>query len=399
MVLNGSAFAQSSWAESLFVKTQEAYRLGRLDSALKLSQQLMLLDQAKKKYDFATLSARVNLANGKFQEAEGFIAPFWDEQKLNSEILDIKWRIASSNKKWAEARKWSDMGVEKFPSDSDTWNWRRTISSYEMRNAHQGLSDWTRFSDSLKTTPSAQNLKTELLKQLPRTLAVNWWNAQINEPQPLPWNLLQLEYGNRATKLPWNVRGSYGAFFGQQALQVEGEVYPKLRKNAYGYVHLGLSPSGDLFPNLRASAEYYKALPKGEWSVGLKHLRFTALQVSLVTAHAERDFGNAWNVGGRTYFGLAEKKVFPAQALWLRKNWPMQERWLQADLQVGQIPYAWIFIPGLEPVFSVRTGIQAQIRLNDLFLFRPLLAYEREEYYPNRFRNRLNSQFILQYRF
>ena len=133
--------------------------------------------------------------------------------------------------------------------------------------------------------------------------------------------------------------------------------------------------------------------------MGLKHLRYTALQVSLVTAHAERDFGKAWNVGGRTYLGVAEKKVFPAQALWLRKNWPLQERWLQADLQVGQIPYAWIFIPGLEPVFSVRTGIQGQIRLNDVFLFRPLLAYEREEYYPNRFRNRLNSQFILQYRF
>jgi hypothetical protein len=97
--------------------------------------------------------------------------------------------------------------------------------------------------------------------------------------------------------------------------------------------------------------------------------------------------------------GLAQNKVFPAQAVWLRKNWPQREQWIQADFQVGQIPYAWIFIPGLEPVSSVRTGFQAQLRVKDYFFVRPLLAFEREEYYPARFRNRINSQITLLYRF
>ncbi len=394
-----SAMAQKETADSLFVRAQKDYRSGRLEKARTEIETLLNEPAAEKNYDYATLASRIFLANGMWLQADVLVSPFWDESKPNAEILDLKWRIQTVKSDWEEARKLADLGLGVFPSDSDQWNWRRTLSSFELNNPIQGLNDWKILSDSLKKSEQGENLKTELLRKLPRTVGVHWWNAQIKQPQPLPWNLFQLEYGNRSAKLPWNIRGSYGAFFGTQSVQLGGEMYPKLGKNAYGYLHLGLSPSGDLFPYARLSAEYFKAFSKGEWSVGMKHLRYSTLQVSLATAHIEFDFGQGLNVGGRSYLGVAQNKLFPAQALWLRKNWTQKERWVQADLQVGQIPYAWIFIPGLEPVSSIRTGIQAQIRVKDYIFVRPLLAFEREEYYPARYRNRINSQITLQYRF
>ncbi len=394
-----SAMAQKETADSLFVRAQKEYRSGRLEKARTEIETLLNEPAAEKNYDYATLASRIFLANGMWLQADLLVSPFWDESKPNAEILDLKWRIQTVKSDWEEARKLADLGLGVFPSDSDQWNWRRTLSSFELNNPIQGLNDWKILSDSLKKSEQGENLKTALLRKLPRTVGVHWWNAQIKQPQPLPWNLFQLEYGNRSAKLPWNIRGSYGAFFGTQSVQLEGEMYPKLGKNAYGYLHLGLSPSGDLFPYARLSAEYFKAFSKGEWSVGMKHLRYSTLQVSLATAHIEFDFGQGLNVGGRSYLGVAQNKLFPAQALWLRKNWTQKERWVQADLQVGQIPYAWIFIPGLEPVSSIRTGIQAQIRVKDYIFVRPLLAFEREEYYPARYRNRINSQITLQYRF
>ncbi len=394
-----SAMAQKETADSLFVRAQKEYRSGRLEKARTEIETLLNEPAAEKNYDYATLASRIFLANGMWLQADLLVSPFWDESKPNAEILDLKWRIQTVKSDWEEARKLADLGLGVFPSDSDQWNWRRTLSSFELNNPIQGLNDWKILSDSLKKSEQGENLKTALLRKLPRTVGVHWWNAQIKQPQPLPWNLFQLEYSNRSATLPWNIRGSYGAFFGTQSVQLEGEMYPKLGKNAYGYLHLGLSPSGDLFPYARLSAEYFKAFSKGEWSVGMKHLRYSTLQVSLATAHIEFDFGQGLNVGGRSYLGVAQNKLFPAQALWLRKNWTQKERWVQADLQVGQIPYAWIFIPGLEPVSSIRTGIQAQIRVKDYIFVRPLLAFEREEYYPARYRNRINSQITLQYRF
>ncbi len=394
-----SAMAQKETADSLFVRAQKEYRSGRLEKARTEIETLLNEPAAEKNYDYATLASRIFLANGMWLQADVLVSPFWDESKPNAEILDLKWRIQTVKSDWEEARKLADLGLGVFPSDSDQWNWRRTLSSFELNNPIQGLNDWKILSDSLKKSEQGENLKTALLRKLPRTVGVHWWNAQIKQPQPLPWNLFQLEYSNRSATLPWNIRGSYGAFFGTQSVQLEGEMYPKLGKNAYGYLHLGLSPSGDLFPYARLSAEYFKAFSKGEWSVGMKHLRYSTLQVSLATAHIEFDFGQGLNVGGRSYLGVAQNKLFPAQALWLRKNWTQKERWVQADLQVGQIPYAWIFIPGLEPVSSIRTGIQAQIRVKDYIFVRPLLAFEREEYYPARYRNRINSQITLQYRF
>lgn len=398
-LFGGFLFAQNTANDSLYALAQKAYRNGKMKEALSTTQTLMIDPGSIKNYDYATLASRVFLANGLYKQADSLLVPFWNAAAPNDEILELKWRIRAAKNDWTEARKWAQIGLQSFPVDSDTWNWRKTLSSFELKMVDQGLSDLKLLSDSLQKSESAQSLKTELLRKLPRTIGIHWWNAQINQPQRLPWNLFQLEYGDRSAKLPWNVRGSYGAFFGLQSVQLEGECYPKLGKNAYGYVHLGLSPSGDLFPFARFSAEYYKAFSKGEWSAGLKHLRYSALQITLATAHAELDFGKGYNVGGRTYFGVAQNKVFPAQALWLRKNWAQRERWIQADLQVGQIPYAWIFIPGLEPVSSVRTGVQAQIRVKDVFFLRPLVAYEREEYFPSRFRNRINSQITLQYRF
>ena len=398
-LFSGFVFAQNSAADSLFTLAQKAYQAGQMKEALAKAKMLMKEDGSMKNYDHATLASRIFLANGFYEKADSLVVPFWKADAPNVEILELKWRIQASKNDWTAARKWAEMGLQSFPVDSDTWNWRKTISSFELKKVDEGLEDWKLLSDSLQKSDAGQSLKTDLLRQLPRTVGIHWWNAQINQPQPLPWNLFQVEYGDRSAKLPWNVRGSYGAFFGLQSVQLEGECYPKLGKNAYGYLHLGLSPSGDLFPFARLSAEYFKAFSKGEWSAGMKHLRYSSLQVTLATAHAELDFGKGFNVGARSYLGLAQNKVFPAQAVWLRKNWPQREQWVQADFQVGQIPYAWIFIPGLEPVSSVRTGFQAQLRVKDYFFVRPLLAFEREEYYPARFRNRINSQITLQYRF
>jgi len=210
-LFSGFVFAQNPAADSLYTLAQKAYRGGQMKEALLKTQTLMNVGGAMKNYDHATLASRVFLANGLFQQADSLLVPFWNAAAPNVEILELKWRIQASKNDWTEARKWAEIGLQSFPVDSDTWNWRKTLSSFELKNVDQGLEDLKLLSDSLQKSDPGQSLKTDLLRQLPRTVGIHWWNAQINQPQRLPWNLFQLEYGDRSAKLPWNVRGSYGA--------------------------------------------------------------------------------------------------------------------------------------------------------------------------------------------
>ena len=91
-----------------------------------------------------------------------------------------------------------------------------------------------------------------------------------------PWREDQLSV-SRATVAGTVIgRMSFANRFGLNDRQAEIDFYPRIRPGTYGYLNVGWSPAGRLFPTYRLGAELYQSLGHGwEGSAGIRRLGFT----------------------------------------------------------------------------------------------------------------------------
>ena len=79
-------------------------------------------------------------------------------------------------------------------------------------------------------------------------------------------------------------RINYSNRFGENGLQYELDLYPKLSKTFYAYLNYGFSEAG-IYPNHRAGMELYANLPNAlEASLGVRYLDFRETRAKLITA-------------------------------------------------------------------------------------------------------------------
>ena len=117
------------------------------------------------------------------------------------------------------------------------------------------------------------------------------------------------------------VRLNYSRRFETSGLQGEIDLYPNIVSGVYGYLNYGYS-STPLFPEHRFGAELFSKLPKSlEASLGLRHLRFSASNVTIYTGSLGWYYKSMWfsfrpfitpdkSAGTSFSYGLTTRRYF-----------------------------------------------------------------------------------------
>ena len=115
------------------------------------------------------------------------------------------------------------------------------------------------------------------------------------------WQKMYIEYRRITSGGPIIGRLNIGHRFDITDYQGEIDYWPEFNDKWYSYFNIGVS-GGDLFPEFRAGAELYRALPNGfESSLGFRYLKFSEDDVIIFTGSVGKYIGN-WLLIGRPYF-------------------------------------------------------------------------------------------------
>lgn len=127
-------------------------------------------------------------------------------------------------------------------------------------------------------------------------LTYDWYEQDIE-----PWQKAFVEYRRYTNRGPIIGRLNIGHRFELTDYQGEIDYWPVISEKWYSYFNVGMS-GGDLFPEIRAGAEFYRILPNAyEASLGLRYLKFSQDDVFIITASVSKYLGR-WLLIGRPYF-------------------------------------------------------------------------------------------------
>ena len=173
----------------------------------------------------------------------------------------------------------------------------------------------------LKRNIKAQNVKNRIWLAYDYVYFNRGYNDALHKA---PWHLLSAQYIRFTDRGPVMARFNYAHRFSQNGGQVEVEAYPRLSKNLYSYVEMGVSPNFPVFPKFRTGGSLYAILPKQfEVEGGLRYLQFNSPNLIYVLGLSKyqgnfflntRSFfaqngTNSYNFTGRYYLGNADEFV------------------------------------------------------------------------------------------
>lgn len=188
------------------------------------------------------------------------------------------WISAINNELWAEAPyaalEMTSEALNKFPDDADIL----FLKASAEENTNNPLEAFNTIELLLAKNPENQKAKDYQnslnIKLRKNTIGfrseVDLFSAIYD---PMQYYTLkyarQTKYGSMIAKVNFDRR------FGENGIQYEVDLYPKISKGFYAYLNLGLANSS-LFPDIRYGAELYKSLPKSfEVSLGFRTLKFS----------------------------------------------------------------------------------------------------------------------------
>jgi len=346
--------------------------------------------------DYEIYLGRVYFWNSDYEKARDHLSGLVSQNPPNAEALDVLIQVDLASKNAEAVLENAERGIENFPQEKDKYLLNKALALEELEREKEALKTLQSISIKAKNYNDAAYIKTRLLKKQKNMISAGYLHTAIEGADP--WQLGHLEYTRKSDFIPYTVRLNYGSVFGEEALQGEIDLYPKISDNSYLYLNAGFSNESPVFPELRLSAEYFYNFSIFNTSLGLRYLDFTAADVTMFTGSTAANFGE-YQVGYRVFLVSEENEWFPSHNIHLKKSFLNRESHIQLDLQYGRIPYFYVVTDQLSQVNSYRAGINIRYRITDNFFIQPILMYEREEFAPERFRNRLNAQLILSKRF
>jgi len=348
--------------------------------------------------DYTLYLARVYFWNQNYTEAGITLQPLLEKDSINQEVLDLKIVLDLASENFESAISNSIMGKEKFPDKRSFYTLQQAIALEKSEKNQEAKTVLNEIGKEDSYYKEASYVKTQILRKQKNTIAVGHLNNSFSNPSFSPWQLSHIEYSRRKEKIAYVGRVNYGYVFGNDALQAEVDVYPKLSKNGYMLLNIGFSGENFVFPEWRITGEYFHTYKNWNASAGVRYLKFTATEVTLFTAHVAYNL-NDWQFGYRTFLVSEDKKWYPSHIIHFRKSWERRESFAQIELQQGGMPYFFLANEAFLRITSYRAGINVKYRLTDNFFIQPIVMFEREEYIPDQFRNRYHFQLIVSQRF
>ena len=377
-----------------FKKAQELAKEQRFSESIALIQPLHLRfpDNA----DYTVYLASLYFWSGDYDAATELLKKLRAENGSSKEAFDLLLRVQMANKEYHTAIQMAKEGKQKFRETADFYILQEAIAlekTGKYSEARMLLDDLSKTSPYFK---DAEYLQTELDKKKKNTIALgHFFTDYDNSPQA--YHITHLEYSRRYERFTLAGRINYGQSYTDE-IQGEADAYMKLNREGYFYLNAGIS-GGKIFPQYKVGGEYFHEFKKITASLGARYLAFNEHNKTLLlTGHAGWNI-DTWKLEYRHYLSENNSEWLSSGIVNIRKNFEATESYAQLELQYGTLPYFFLNNESLLRLSAYRIGISSKLRIQRNFFIHPVIMYEREEFVPDKFRNRITAQLSLSKRF
>lgn len=394
--LSPVVFAQQT-PDERFENIQLLGSEGKYKEAIKKIK--LLIADYPENLDYKIQLSRIYAWAEQYENSKSVLLPIIENYPKNEAAFSSLLNTLLWSGEYKETVKYANIGIQRFPDQAFQYKLIKLKAYQQSGTVKKGLI----LADSLrKDYPDHTDLEateTILLKKQNNQITLSYSNTFFPSDDFDAWHLGSISYTRNWKNIPTEYRLSYANIFNRTDLQFDIDLYPVINNSSYLYVNLGFAPNHTIFPTFRGGLEYFYGFNNGiSLSTGGRILKFTNETIPILTAHIGKTFGD-YNIQYRPFLISENSDFYSTHTLALRKNWLIKEAYIQLDLQYGTAPYFLFFNDDFDRISSKRIGLQSQFRASKNLLIKFNLMYEYEEYSPDNFRNRLNSQVIFVKRF
>ncbi|HKC66834.1 MAG TPA: YaiO family outer membrane beta-barrel protein [Bacteroidia bacterium] len=393
----GSMRAQN--ADSLFEVAKKSAYTKNYAKAQSLCKQLVL--QYPQNTDYKIFLGRVFAWAGKNDSAKLVLTKIIETETKNADAYDAL----------TDAELWSNDNTHAIEHCKQALTFTREKEQekflLKLAKAYYTVEDYKDAKETIDTlltknpvNKDAKKLRDDITKALYKNyISVTYLNVSFSNPASPSWNYASVEYQRKFKNCPLVGRFNYGNAYNQNGYQFEVDAYPKLRKGTYMYLNAGYASDTVVFPIVRAGADLYQKLVYGfEVSGGARFLHFKQENIFIYTIYLGKYYKNWW-FAYRPFLVNKSNDAFFSHTAIVRNYFSGSDNYVSLNLIYGATPYTTTTFQDISKVNSQRIGIDAQFKIGQSFLVKPMFSYEYEEYYPGLFRDRFYSQVTLLKRF
>ncbi len=358
-------------------------------------QAFELLKEEPEYNDVTLLIARTYLWEQKYDSAQVYIDKVLETDPDNLEAKVAQLDLAYFSENMRDVQNLATPLVKQYP-DSISYREKLAVALNTMENKTDAITQ----ADSILTLDSLNHIALGIKNQLnpapPYELTLGYSFDHFSDPYKRWWHLYT---AGLKKSTPWgSLEGRINVGYLKATstttetateVQAEMESYIHLSKLTYGMLSYGYSPH-DYFPKHKAAIEVWQKLPQGfVASLGMRYYYWNE-DILIGTASLEKYLGKFWLcLRGYAHFkdiGVTGSAYFTARRYFTNTNY-----W-QVTLGMGAAP---------DEPFDIKTDLERlnaysiralyHRKLNDRWKLNAGLGYAYEEYYNNKYRNRLDG--------
>lgn len=331
-------------------------------------------------------------------EAEKMVAPIVKANPLQKDAFDLLIKIKFGLSNYNLVVQLADEGKQKFPETEDFYRFQKALALEKLNNDTEAVTELKSISETSQLKKDADYLQTQIAKKKKNTLSIGHLYTDY-ENSPAPFNITHLEYSRKVNTTTLVGRINYGSSDNRNDVMGELDAHVKVKAKSYLYFNSGVSGNKNVFPKYKLGAEYYQDFKKISTSLGARYLDFDQNNNTLLlTGHLGVALSE-WKIEYRHYLANTNDNWFSSSILNFRKNFEASESHIQLDLQYGTLPYFFLNNESFQRLNAYRIGVNSKFRMMRNFFVQPIVMYEREEFIPSEYRNRITAQLILSKRF
>lgn len=290
--------------------------------------------------DVATLMGRTYAWDSQYDSARVVLQEVLAHSPENSDALSALADVEYWNDRYPQALEYCNRILEKDPNNETVQFQKARIlnSADRYDEASQVLEKLLQKNSA--NTEALRLLDKVRLELIKNKITINYaydyfTNAAYKKD---PWQLLYLQYSRKTSLGTVIGRVNYANRFGTNALQVEGDAYPKIGGNDYLYLNYGFS-NFSIFPDHRGGFEWNHSFPKAfEGSLGGRILHFQgSKRVIIYTGAFGKYFGNYW-MSLRPFVTPGSDGTSVSTYLLVRRYFSDPENYIGLRLGIGSSP-------------------------------------------------------------
>lgn len=242
----------------------------------------------------------------------------------------------------------------------------------------------------LKHDPSSKDGR-RLADRIEKSRAARSWSIGYSyDSMGAPfsdWQNISLENSQKTKSGPLYFRYNASRRYNTKSGQFEMDAYPKVSRTSYAYINAGVS-NGKIFPDARFGGEIYTALQNGyEGSLGFRYLSFPAGSTRIYTGSLGKEF-KSYRITARPFYSNNSGGGDLSGSIAVRKFIRDRDNYATIVFGLGASSYESSTLQDASRLDSKRVSLDWQRKIERLTYLTLLFAFENEEYFPGKHREK-----------